>query len=194
MRGGRTTQHWSIELAQNGSSSPPRPASSAGAPSGSGRIRRRRPKPSPAKDVMLADGRGRPSWVQPLRHALRRGDLMPFPRNDGVIRVRVRSSGYRTIRYRARPISDAFFVRRCAEPSSLATVTHSSSARKNSLERARRRFGEPMATITMTTRLFPAASGDLVRGLPRRASGDMRGARSAPPRPVFTNSESPTRT
>lgn len=141
-RGGRTTQHWSMELAQNGAV-----AATASAVCGA-----RKPvwshypvkgPPAPARDSLPEmDKDRRPEWTRRYSFRFSEGGLDGYPRADGLIH------SARTLAYiqdsPARPLdflslaalSDAFFVR----------IMH-----------ARGTF-QPMATVSLTT--YFHAGGD----------------------------------
>ncbi|MDE2579443.1 MAG: thioesterase family protein [Hyphomicrobiales bacterium] len=134
-RGGKTTQHWSMELAQNGEicatasavCGARKPVWSHGAS--------RPPAAPPRETLQEMSGAGRPEWVRRYAVHFIEGGLADFPRSDGNIR------SPRTLAYMqdnpARPLdflslaalSDAFFVR----------IMH-----------ARGTF-QPMATVSLTT-------------------------------------------
>lgn len=157
VRGGKTTQHWSVELTQNGVV-----AATASVVCGARRptwthLPTPAPAAPPAKDVMLADRRGRPGWVQRYDMRFIEGDLMPYPRNDGVIRdsrslLWMQDNPARPLDFPAlAAISDAFFVR---------------------IMSVRGTF-QPMATITMTT-YFHVGAEELSRIGAAPALGDAK--------------------
>lgn len=135
VRGGKTTQHWSIELLQNDAI-----AATASVVCG---LRRptwtHLPTPAPnapqASAVALSPKRGLPGWTQRYDMAFVEGDLAPYPRADGVIRparslIWLQDNPPRPLDFASlAALSDTFFVR----------IMH-----------VRGTF-QPMATITMTT-------------------------------------------
>ncbi|MDE2362692.1 MAG: thioesterase family protein [Hyphomicrobiales bacterium] len=158
VRGGKNTQHWSVELAQNGAT-----AATASVVCG---VRRptwtHLPTPAPkaphAKDVPVAQAGPRPGWTNRYDMRFVEGDLAPFPRADGVIRsarslVWLQDNPARPLDFPAlAALSDTFFVR----------IMH-----------VRGTF-QPMATVSMTT-YFHVGGDELARIGAAPLLGDVDG-------------------
>ena len=135
MRGGKSTQHWSLELTQNGAI-----AATASVVCGA-----RRPTwthlptaapAAPARATLPSmPSAMRPKWVERYDMRFVEGDLSPFPRTDGAIRsarslLWMQDEPHRPLDFLSLvALSDAFFVR----------IMHV------------RGTMQPMATVSMTT-------------------------------------------
>ena len=135
IRGGKSTQHWSIELSQNGAI-----AATASVVCGARRptwshFPAKIPRAPEAENVAIMPGKGRPPWVQRYDMRFIEGDLTGFPRQDGTIHsarslLWMQDNPVRPLDFLSlAALSDAFFVR----------IMHA------------RGTWQPMATITLTT-------------------------------------------
>lgn len=135
IRGGKSTQHWSIELSQNGAV-----AATASVVCGARRptwthLPTPAPQAPPVNEVVAADKAMRPPWANRYDMRFIEGDLAPFPRNDGILKsarslLWLEDNPKRPLDFPGlASLSDTFFVR----------IMH-----------VRGTF-QPMATVSMTT-------------------------------------------
>lgn len=135
VRGGRTTQHWSVELSQKGGVAATasvvcgvRSADWSHAPLAG-------PQVAGFETLERAPVLGRPNWVRHYDMRFVEGELDPYPRADGLVKsarslVWLKEFPERALDFLAlAALSDAFFVR----------IMHA------------RGTWQPMATVTMTT-------------------------------------------
>lgn len=135
VRGGKSTQHWSLDLTQGGAV-----CATASVVCGARRptwthLPAAMPPAVAADHVTAMSGKGRPNWVQRYDMRFVEGDLAPFPRADGAVRsarslLWLQDAPARPLDFLSlTALSDAFFVR----------IMHA------------RGTWQPMATVTMTT-------------------------------------------
>ncbi len=135
MRGGKTTQHWSIEMTQTGAV-----AATATAVVGARRTTwshfpKSAPSAPPRETLPQMRSEGRPNWVKRYLFRFADGGLDIYPRTDGAIH------GARTLAY----IQDS--PRRSLDFLSLAAMSDAFFLRIMHV----RGTMQPMATISMTT-------------------------------------------